>query len=247
MSLSGFFYLISREQMGCGKSKYKSYSEESAPAPVSSSGGVVDDDDDTDVVSTPTGTETATVTTDSAGILSLELTGESIITIDPDEVDMGHKSLSSGEFLYINLGIIDIDGSVLNSRPVLDIYYSENSNPTSYILLYPNLIIDTFDKNVNSSWICKVRLSSSIITELKNIKIDIRWERPSGGSTTSPIEVLSDVEKVDIKSTTDTSVFTDNGSMQVVTEPFTNYRKKYLAIEGFMNDHPLLGKTYAKF
>ena len=158
---------------------------------------------------------------------------------------MGYQEISGEHYLYINLGITEIDATVLTSRPVLDISYSDINNPTNYLPLFTNLIIDTFNKNNNNSWICKVRIPNVIATGLTNLAVTIKWERPSGGLTTDPIE-LTELTKLDIKS--EPNFITDDGSKPTVTEPFTNFRpKKYLAIEGFMDDHPLLGKTYAKF
>ena len=127
--------------------------------------------------------------------------------------------------------------------PILDIFYSTPDAPDNYILQYPNLIIDTYSKDIASTSICKVEISAALANDLKNVRVVLKWERPPGGVTTEPIEIHDKVVP-DIK--TKATIVADDGSM-VVTEPFANYRAKYLALEGYMDDHPLLGRTYARF
>lgn len=229
--------------MGCGKSKVKQ--------------------DNISITDPGSGASTtpvsATVTTAADGTLTLDLPSESII-IDPAQVDLGYEEIAGKHFVYINLGITQILTPMASSSlipvtgktllPVLDIQKSESTSPPEeYTLIYQNIEVNTFDKDDQNSYVCKVEISDTIVPTLMHMRVKIKWQRPKEDPVSGPIGLT---QKTKLNILTQPNIITDSGGTKEaisITEPFRNRRamRSGLAVEGFMNDHPLLGKTYAKF
>ena len=146
--------------------------------------------------------------------------------------------------MYIRLGVTDIQspvGTVITSKPVLTIFYMLNDS-TSFALVHENLVVNTFTNDNTFSYIYKVKITSSQLSKLNLAKIKIAWQRPPGGPTSTPIQIHEFIKQY---VSTEGNIITDSGGVPEIatTEGFTNY----LSIDGYMEDHPLLGKSYAKF
>jgi len=236
--------------MGCGRSKPETKVTPAAgPAPAPAPG--------------PAPAETATISTTGATTLSLNLTGQGVVLMNTSLVDLGFSTshpigntLPSGtpvvNYLYIRLGVTDIQspatGPGITSKPVVTIYKNEENSASTpvFTLLYENLVVNSFTENNSFEQTYKVRLPSNIFNKISSIKVKIKWQRPSGGPTSVPIEITEKIQDFDLSNIY--NFINDSDTSQILTiandlEPFTNY----LSIEGYMDDSPLLGKSYARF
>lgn len=242
--------------MGCGRSKPET-KPETKPATVATN---------PTTEATVTGAaDTATITTTGVTTLSLNLTGQGVILMDTSLVDLGFSTshpigntLPAGtpvvNYLYIRLGVTDIQSPVagpgITSKPVVTIYKNEVDTSTGatpiFTLLYENLVVNSFTENNSFEQTYKVRLPSNIFNKISSIKVKIKWQRPSGGATSVPIEITEKIQDFDLSNIY--NFINDSDTSQIITiandlESFTNY----LSIEGYTDDSPLLGKTYAPF
>lgn len=237
--------------MGCGRSKPETKPATAGPAPEPAPG--------------PAPPETATISTTGATTLSLNLTGQGVVLIDTSLVDLGFSTshpigttVAAGtpvvNYLYIRLGVTDIQSPVTGAgvtlKPVLTIYTNEVNPSTGatpvFTLLYENLVVNSFTMTNSFEQTYKVRLPSNTLNKISSIKVKIKWQRPSGGPTSGPIEITEKIQSFDennIYNFINAATQVDIPLIANDLESFTNY----LSIEGYTDDSPLLGKTYARF